>query len=112
MTARAIGGHAGAEFSRHSMIAVFIAADALAGHAKFLRQAHSLMAAGAYGSAERRPRITVRFDGVNAMAIRADRRLRNTPRGGLAVNALDELAHHLRVAAGARLRNVCFEGGK
>src|SRR5205085_9325980 len=53
-----------------------------------------------------------RLYGVNAMTVRADRRLRNAPRGCLTVNALDEVAHHLRMAFGAGLRDVGLEDSR
>ena len=109
MTACAIGCHVRAEFSRHPVIAVQVAAHAVARHSEFLRQADPLMTLRAGRSAERSPGIAAVFYGVNAVTIRADGRPGNASGGCLPVNALIELDNHACVAFGARLRNIRFE---
>ncbi len=92
VAAGAVGGDHGTAFHREAVIAVHVGGDAVAGNAELLREAHALMAAGA-GIARKillgdgRVGIVVRLDGVDAVAVGADRRKAVAARDGLAVDA-------------------------
>ena len=104
-------------FVGQPVIAGEIGGGAGAFYAELLRKAHAFVAAGAGGLGEvlrvdRGVRIEVRLDGVNAVAIGADRGLRVAASDGLAVDALHEFGFHRRMALGAGERDVEFEDGR
>ena len=113
VAARAIGGHHRAAFRSEAVIAVHVGGDAVGGDAEFAGEAHALVAAGA-GVARKvllrdgRIGIVMRLDGMDAVAVRADRRKAVAPCDGLAVDALNEGLRDLRVALAACLRDVEF----
>ena len=110
VTAGAVGDRGRADFRCHAVIAGQVRTDAAAGHAEFLREPHALVAGRAgvlhVGCGHGRVRILRRLDGVNAVAIGADRRLPVAARDGRAVNALHVLLLDVVMALGAGGRNV------
>ena len=76
----AVGDDLRASAGREAVIAGKVSGLATAFDAEFLREAHAFVAARAGGLRQvrgrhRRIRIEMRFDGVNAVAVGADRRL-------------------------------------
>ena len=107
----AVGGDDRTALGGQAVIAVEVAGDAVAGDAELLREAHALVAAGA-GVArkvllgDRRVGIGVRLDGVDAVAIGADRGEHVAARNGLPVNAGVEGVGYIGVALAAGGRDV------
>ena len=98
------------------MITGEVSTRAAAFDAEFLREAYAFVAAGASGArkifrGDGGVGIEMRLDGVNAVAIGADRCERIALTDGLAVNALHELGFDRLVALGAGGGNVEFENG-
>src|SRR6266496_2661535 len=117
VAAGAVGNDVGAALGGKSVVAGKVGAGAAALDAKLLRQAHAFVAAGAGGAGEilrgdRGVGIEMRFDGVNAVAIGADRGQRVAASHRLAVNALHEPLFHRAVALGASGRDVELENGR
>ena len=77
-----------------------------------LRGSGRRWSAARFCACNRRVGIEVRLDGVNAVAIGADRRLRVAAGDGLPVDALHELGLHRLMALGAGQRNVELEDGR
>ena len=107
----AVGGDDRAAFRGQPVIAVEVAGDTVAGHAKLLRKAHALVAAGADVAGkillgDRRVGVGGRLDGVDAVAVGADRGELVAARDGLPVNALLEGVCDVRVALAAGGGNV------
>ena len=74
-----VGDNHRATLRREAVITVVVGRYSVSEHSEFLREPHALMAAWAGGAGEvlvgdGRVRIGRRVDGVNAVAIRADRR--------------------------------------
>jgi len=113
----AIGDHLRAFPRRQPVVAGQIRGLAAPFHAEFLREPYSLMAArtGCLGYILRGDwgvGINVRLDGVNSVAVGADRRLRVAVADRLAVDALRELLLHPVMALAAGGGNVEFEDGR
>src|SRR5215469_13186175 len=103
MTARAIRHHWRAQLRCQAMIALEIGGLAPSLHAEFLRQPHALVtpSAGVARQVLRRDRgvgIAMRLDGVNSVAVRADRGLAVAACNRLPVNAPGKLLPVTRTA--------------
>lgn len=99
------------------MVTVKVAGDAVAGYAELLRETHALMTARASIARKIllrvwRVGVSVRLDGVDAVAISADRRLSVAVRDGLSVNAGIEGICDFRVALAACGRHIELVNGR
>ena len=102
----AVGRNYRAAFRGQAVIAVEVAGDAIAGHAEFLRQTHAFVAGSAGVAGEILPGdggvgVGGRLDGMDAVAVGADRGELVAARDGLPVNALHESVCDIGVALAA-----------
>src|ERR1019366_1260577 len=102
----AVGDHQRAALRGQAVVAVVVRGDAVADDAELLGKAHALVTAGAGIAREVLAGdggvgIGGRLDGVDAVAVGADRGERVAARDGLAVNALGEDGLHSGVALAA-----------
>ena len=100
-----------------SVVAGQVSGLAAARHSKFLRKAHAFVAAATGHRAhvlgrDRGIRIGVRFNGVNAVAIGAHRRLPVAFGDGLSVDALFEFLGDRVVTLAAGRRHIELEDGR
>ena len=98
------------------MVAGKVGAGPATFHPKLLGESHTLVAARASGACQilrgdRRVRVEMRFDGVNAMAIGADRGLRVAAGEGLPVNAPHEFQLHGLMTLATGERDIELEDG-
>ena len=109
----AVSYHRRAALRCQSVITIQISRNAITGHAKLLRQPHSLMAARAGCASQillgdRRIGIDMCLDRMDAVAIRANRCQSVTATDALPVNALHEGISNRGMALAAGLRNIEF----
>src|SRR5450631_2184925 len=113
MATGAVRRHLRSATRSEAVIAVKVGGYRFAGYAELLRKADALMAARAGGARDVLRRdgrigVEVRFDRVDAMAIRTDGSLAVAPGKRLPVNALHELGLDGLVAFPAREGHVEF----
>src|SRR5215472_7749019 len=111
MTTGTVGYYFLAQLRSQTVIAVFVTADPITGHAELLCQSHALMTLGTTISPDRgrnglRRSLERPQDVMNAVTVRADRRARHAANDRLPVNALHELARFGRMALAAGVGNI------
>src|SRR5207253_7967732 len=107
-----VGRDRRSELAREPVVAVLVTLHARAGHAKLLGEPHALVAARTAACAERRARRAGLRDGVDAVTVRTDRRLRDTAQRRLPVDAGRVLVRDAGVTLAAGLRNVELKDGR